>query len=147
MIHTRWFRALLFIIPGILIGVSGFTVYYARGYSYLLDDPEACVNCHIMRDNYNAWQVSTHRSVGCNDCHVPHSPVTKYLVKAENGFRHSYVFTFENTQVVRLAPIGEKVVEANCIRCHESSVSAIFFGSADGGLRCFECHRGVGHAF
>jgi cytochrome c nitrite reductase small subunit len=136
------------ILPAILIGASGYTFYYARGYSYLVDDPKACINCHVMRDNYVAWEISSHRSVGCNGCHVPQHPIRMYLVKAENGFRHSYVFTFENPQVIRLAPIGQRTVEANCIRCHESVIAATpHGGKPEGRERCFDCHRGVGHAF
>ncbi len=145
----RTFLGVLFIIlPAALLGVSGYTLYYAKGYSYLLDDPKACVNCHVMRENFIAWEVSSHRSVGCNGCHVPDHPIRKYLVKAENGFRHSYVFTFENPQIIRLAPIGQRTVEANCIRCHQSVIDAIFHGGEqEGRQRCFDCHKGVGHAF
>lgn len=138
---------LLVALPGSFVGLSGYTFYYAKGYSYLLDDPKACINCHVMRDNYIAWEVSSHRSVTCNGCHVPAGPASRYYVKAENGFRHSYVFTFENPQVFRLAPIGERTVEANCIRCHLGTISTVSHGVEDTGLRCFDCHRGVGHAF
>lgn len=129
----------------ILFGLGGYTFYYAKGYSYLSNDPGACVNCHVMRENYTGWQISSHRSVTCNGCHVPDNPLTKYLVKAENGFNHSFAFTFENVQVFRLKERGKNVVEQNCIRCHEMTVSSIPHDG--GGHRCFDCHRGVGHAF
>jgi cytochrome c nitrite reductase small subunit len=138
------FGALLIVLPGIVVGLSGYTFYYARGYSYLLDDPQACINCHVMRDNHIAWGVSSHRNVTCNGCHVPHHPITQWYAKAESGIRHSYVFTFDNPQVLRLSPSGERTVEANCIRCHASTLSAVFHRE---GVRCFDCHRGVGHAF
>jgi cytochrome c nitrite reductase small subunit len=43
-------KALLAILIGALAGIGGYTFYYAKGLSYLSNDPRACVNCHIMRD-------------------------------------------------------------------------------------------------
>ncbi len=54
--HPYW-AALLIALPGIVIGLSGYTFYYAKGYSYLLDDPKACMNCHVTRDNFLTWQI------------------------------------------------------------------------------------------
>jgi cytochrome c nitrite reductase small subunit len=82
---------------GLLIGLGSYTFYYAKGYSYLLDDPQVCVNCHIMREQYDGWQKSSHHAVAtCNACHTPHNLVGKYATKAENGFWHSYGFTLQN---------------------------------------------------
>lgn len=139
----HWIGPLVIISSSAVLGLGAYTFYYAKGYSYLTDDPKACMNCHVMRDYYTAWEVSSHRSVTCNGCHVPRHPVNKYVVKADNGFRHSFAFTFENTQVFRLKPHGRAVVEQNCIHCHESVVGSISHG--DGGKRCFDCHHGMGH--
>lgn len=134
-------------VLGLLVGLAGYTFVYARGYSYLLDDPQACINCHVMRDNFNAWAVSSHRDVTCNGCHTPHEPVQKYLVKAENGFSHSFAFTFEDTQVIHIKERSLDVVQENCKSCHASTIATTFLGSGKGEKRCTECHRGVGHAF
>ena len=40
---------------GAAIGLGGFTFVYAKGYSYLSNDPNACANCHIMRDHLDAY--------------------------------------------------------------------------------------------
>jgi cytochrome c nitrite reductase small subunit len=57
---------------GLLIGIGVFTFVYARGGSYLTDKPEACVNCHVMREQYAGWVKGSHRLVAvCNDCHTP----------------------------------------------------------------------------
>src|SRR5688572_30840100 len=86
------FAALL----GVFFGVSGFTFAEARGWSYLSNDPEACVNCHVMRGVYDSWQKSSHHAAAvCNDCHVPHDLAGKYWTKAEHGLRHSWGFTFQ----------------------------------------------------
>jgi cytochrome c nitrite reductase small subunit len=42
--------ALIFALSlGLAAGLGAFTFVYARGYSYLSNDPSACANCHIMR--------------------------------------------------------------------------------------------------
>ncbi len=53
----------LAIAIGLAVGVGGFTFVYARGASYLTNDPRACANCHVMRDHYDAWVKSSHRAV------------------------------------------------------------------------------------
>lgn len=126
---------------GILVGLGSFTVWYARGYSYLSDDPMACVNCHIMRDNFDSWTVSSHRELSCNDCHVPHDFVGKWLAKAEHGFWHSYAFTLGNVQVIRIKQKSYDDVQENCRSCHEPMTS--FITRDD--MSCSRCHRYAGH--
>jgi cytochrome c nitrite reductase small subunit len=136
-------------VTGVLVGTGGFTFYYARGASYLSDDPRACVNCHIMREVYDGWQKAPHHAVAvCNDCHTPHALVAKYLVKAENGFHHSRAFTFQSFhEPIRIRPRNARVLEENCLRCHGELVDAIAaHGTAPSGERgCVRCHAGVGH--
>ena len=48
--------------------VGSYTFVYAKGYSYLTNDPAACANCHIMSEHFAAWTKSSHRAVAvCND--------------------------------------------------------------------------------
>ncbi|HND85948.1 MAG TPA: NapC/NirT family cytochrome c, partial [Pseudobdellovibrionaceae bacterium] len=57
-----------------LVGLGIYVFIYAKGYSYMSDDPQACINCHIMRENLDTWSKSTHHHVAkCNDCHLPHN--------------------------------------------------------------------------
>jgi cytochrome c nitrite reductase small subunit len=78
----------------VIAGIGGFTFIYARGYSYLTNDPAACANCHVMREQFDGWVKSSHRAVaGCNDCHTPPGFAGKYYTKARNGFWHSFYFT------------------------------------------------------
>jgi cytochrome c nitrite reductase small subunit len=144
----RLAKALPFVLVGVLgvlIGLGSYTFLYARGYSYLLDDPQACVNCHVMRDNFDSWIVSSHRSVSCNGCHTPHEVAEKYLVKAENGFAHSFAFTFEDTQVIRIKASSLEVVERNCVECHGAMIVGTFLSSGGVEQRCVKCHPGTGH--
>jgi hypothetical protein len=53
---------------GIPVGVGALTFVYAKGFSYLSPDPRACVNCHIMNPQYDAWLKSGHRqAAACVD--------------------------------------------------------------------------------
>ncbi len=36
------------ILLGAALGVGSYAFIYARGYSYLSNNPEACTNCHVM---------------------------------------------------------------------------------------------------
>ncbi len=131
---------------GIFIGLGAYTLVYARGYSYLFDDPQGCVNCHIMRDNYDSWVASSHRSVTCNGCHTPHDIVGKYLTKAEHGVLHSVAFTFADTQNIRIKSRSLEVVEHNCVSCHEPTIRGTFLLADQGEARCSQCHWATGHA-
>ncbi len=140
---------LLSALLGMLLGVGGYTFYYARGASYMSNDPSACVNCHIMRDQFDGWQKSSHRAVaGCNDCHVPHDFVGKWLTKASNGYHHSEAFTLQNFyEPIRIRPVNSSVLNSNCIYCHGDYVREITAHrvTEDEELYCPRCHASVGH--
>jgi cytochrome c nitrite reductase small subunit len=134
---------------GAALGVGGYTFVYARGYAYLQNNPAVCANCHVMREQYDGWVHSSHRSVAtCNDCHTPHSLIPKYLVKAENGFRHSFAFTTGRFhEPIRITPTDRQVTENACRYCHERVVAAIDPDARhkNDRLSCIQCHRNVGH--
>jgi cytochrome c nitrite reductase small subunit len=133
---------------GIALGVGAYTFGYAKGWSYLTNNPAACANCHIMHEQYDAWHKSSHRSAAtCNDCHTPHALIPKYLVKAENGFWHSFYFTTGTYKdPVQARPVSIRVVEKNCRRCHGGIIDQIDLHAAEGRtLACTRCHGEVGH--
>ena len=141
---------LLFAVAlGVAAGVGAYTFSYAKGLSYFGTEPSACVNCHIMEPQYAGWQKGSHHAVArCIDCHLPASFVPKYMAKAENGYRHGKLFTtqtFEEPIVVQAR--GREVLEANCVRCHQSLVADLAPESSPGheGISCVRCHSGVGH--
>jgi cytochrome c nitrite reductase small subunit len=133
---------------GLLAGVGGYTFVYAKGVSYLADNPAACANCHIMREHYSGWSKSSHHSVAtCNDCHTPPSFVAKYLTKGENGFWHSFAFTTGRfSDPLRIRPRNLRVTELACRKCHADIVGQIE-GPPHGGAvwSCTRCHDSVGH--
>lgn len=140
---------LLFVLTGVLIGVGGFTFNYAEGLSYLSTDPEACMNCHIMRPQYDSWLKSSHHAVAvCVDCHLPHDFAGKYMAKAENGYHHSVGFTFQNFhEPIMIKPKNARILEENCLRCHGDLTHELMIGTSgrEGDLQCTHCHQSAGH--
>ena len=137
-------------LTGVVLGLGAFTFRYAEGLSYFSTDPRACANCHIMQEQYDSWQKSTHHTAAtCVECHLPHSFVPKYLAKAEHGYRHSTAFTFGGFhEPIQITPRDRKIVQENCVRCHADFVHDIVGGSkhvAPDNVSCVHCHRGVGH--
>jgi cytochrome c nitrite reductase small subunit len=150
--RRRWLLPITAILIGAAVGLGGYTFVYAKGYSYLTNNPAACANCHIMDDHYAAWQKSSHHAVaGCNDCHTPHDNIVdKYAVKATNGFWHSLYFTTGDFPYpIRIRDPNHEVVEHACRYCHESITETVDHGLPAGDLEgtqdCTHCHQYVGH--
>ena len=131
-------------------GVGAFTFVYAKGFSYLSSDPRACVNCHVMTPQYDAWRQSGHRHAAtCVECHLPHAGLEKWIAKADHGFRHSSAFTLQNfKEPIEITPHDRTLVQANCVRCHEPLVESLRAAPAasHGGIDCLHCHADAGHA-
>lgn len=145
---TRSAAVLLGLLGGAAVGIGSYTFFYAKGWSYLTNDPSACANCHIMQNHYDAWVKSSHRSVAtCNDCHTPPDLIGKYYTKADHGFWHSYAFTTGDFhEPIFMKATSRAVVQAACRRCHQPIIEAIEVPGAHGGqIDCFRCHSAVGH--
>ena len=139
--------ALACIAIGLAAGIGSYTFRYAEGLSYLSTDPRACVNCHIMRPQYDAWQKSSHHGVAvCVDCHLPHAFVPKYIAKAENGYRHGEKFTTGNfAEPIVVQARGREILQENCVGCHADVSHELTVGPRGSELQCVHCHAGVGH--
>jgi cytochrome c nitrite reductase small subunit len=139
---------LLGIAAGAAAGVGAYTFVYAQGASYLTDRPEACANCHVMREYYDGWMKSSHRLAAvCNDCHTPAGFLNKYWTKSYNGFWHSYAFTTGRfPDVLQIKLRNHEVTEGSCQKCHADVTEAIA-GPHEAGesLSCVRCHASVGH--
>jgi cytochrome c nitrite reductase small subunit len=136
-------------VLGAAFGLGAYTFVYAKGWSYLTNDPKACANCHVMTEQYEGWLKASHRSVAvCNDCHVPHNFVGKYYTKARNGFWHSFYFTSQSfPEPIRETAGSRRITEAACRHCHAAIVQAMgtpaHAGSTE--ISCIRCHGSVGH--
>jgi cytochrome c nitrite reductase small subunit len=150
-VHSAMRRQLLAvaILLGVCIGVGLFTFRYAAGLSYFSTDPRACVNCHIMNDQYASWQKGPHHGAArCVDCHLPHAGLAKLVAKAENGYHHSKGFTLQDFhEPILIKPGNSRILQDNCLRCHADFVHDLVAGSTTerNAVQCVHCHRGVGH--
>ena len=146
-----WHIALAFLVAvlvGVAAGLGTFTFVYAKGGSYLGNDPATCANCHVMQEHFDAWQTSSHHHVAtCNDCHAPPGGLAKYWVKARNGWNHSVAFTTGDFhEPIQITSRNREVTQEQCRRCHADMVDAI--DHTDGGrdrIDCISCHDSVGH--
>lgn len=152
---TQW-QFPVVVLLGILVGFGGYSFYVSKAWSYLLDEPQACVNCHIMAPQYATWDHSSHRErATCNDCHVPHDNVfRKYYFKAKDGLNHATKFTLRaERQVIFIGDEGKEVVMENCIRCHTKlfdrdkliTQTNGFYQAHNSDRECWDCHREVPH--
>ncbi len=134
-------------LAGVVIGLGAYTFLYAKGYSYLSNNPAACTNCHVMRGQLDAWIKSSHRAAAtCNDCHTPHNLLGKYSTKAMNGFFHSLAFTSGRfPDVIEIKDRNRRVTEAACRYCHEDIVQEMGAGGRLDRVSCIQCHANVGH--
>ncbi|NLN73610.1 MAG: cytochrome c nitrite reductase small subunit [Bacteroidales bacterium] len=149
----KW-RISVIILLGVITGMGFYIFYVSKAWTYLSDDPKTCVNCHIMRPEYVTWRQSSHneRAV-CMDCHVPQDNFFRtYYFKAKDGLRHSAIFTIRGyDQSIRMLEPGRKVVQENCIRCHERTGELVGTNVSykdvkhGNGKQCWDCHREVPH--
>lgn len=141
----------LAVLVGSFIGLSAFTFLYGEGLSYFSTDPVACTNCHIMQPYYDSWVKASHHGLAaCVDCHLPEKFIPKYIAKADNGYRHSWAFTFQDFhEPIEITPGNAEILQANCVRCHEPIIAQMASGAPSledlETIRCVHCHAGVGH--
>ncbi|MGE5315641.1 MAG: cytochrome c nitrite reductase small subunit [Acidobacteriota bacterium] len=148
-------RVPVIIASAVLFGAGAVVMHVANATSYLSDQPEACMNCHVMAPQYATWQRGSHARVAvCNDCHVPHdNAVVKYAFKAMDGLRHSAMFTFRlEPQVIHVKEAGIGAIQGNCVRCHRSVLQNTDMLLKTGseaqhgeGRLCWDCHRETPH--
>jgi cytochrome c nitrite reductase small subunit len=111
------------------------------------DSPEFCSSCHIMDSVFGSFQESNHAHLDCNDCHAPTDGllITKLSFKARAGAGHMWFNTIGRgsiPDVLHATSSSVEVVNANCMSCHEPSISDISHGVKE---TCSDCHRSVPH--
>ncbi len=149
--QRRPFRSIILgTLIGLAAGIGIYTFVYAKGASYLTNNPASCANCHIMNEQYDGWLKSSHRAVAtCNDCHTPPGLLGKYATKASNGFWHSFYFTTGAFhEPIQITKRNLNITEQACQKCHADLTQAISGPhSAQNGeaVACVRCHRSVGH--
>jgi cytochrome c nitrite reductase small subunit len=105
--------------------------------------PEFCSGCHTMESNYEAWShAGAHRRGTCVDCHLPNENRGAHaLWKTISGLKDAAMFYSGRVpDHIKITAHGKEVLQANCIRCHETTVMFI-----NHERRCWECHRRISH--
>lgn len=140
-----------FFAVGVLGGLVIYTFVYAKGASYLSGDPEACINCHIMEEQYDSWIAGSHADKAtCADCHMPHDNIVHaYAVKGENGFMHALKFTTGwHPENIEAREVSKKITNEACLYCHADFTADVRHpGGTDNNetFDCIRCHSEVGH--
>jgi cytochrome c nitrite reductase small subunit len=140
---------------GLFAGLFIYTVLASRAFSYFSEDPEVCLNCHVMGPYFQSYRKSSHSlKATCNDCHVPQDNTFRsYAFKFYDGLYHAAVFsTGTEPQVIRANEGTKKVILENCVRCHSplvedylkmgTSMEEALSGKEKS---CFDCHRDMPH--
>ncbi|MFZ2448528.1 MAG: cytochrome c nitrite reductase small subunit [Syntrophobacteraceae bacterium] len=107
------------------------------------ETPDFCSSCHVMEAEYEAWfHEGAHRRINCVDCHLPHDNIAlHYTWKSIDGMKDVMVFYSGRVpEKIAISRHGQDVVQANCIRCHETFVEKI-----DTERQCWNCHRRLAH--
>lgn len=107
------------------------------------DQPDFCARCHVMESNYEAWVHSgSHRRKNCVDCHLPNENIAlHYVWKSLDGLKDAIAFYSGRVpERIALSSHGEKVLQLNCVRCHEATVTM-----TDTDRKCWSCHRRISH--
>lgn len=129
----------------ILMGV-GALLFLMLGPPKLLaksESPAFCASCHVMEAEFDAWAHSgAHRRKLCVDCHLPSQNVTlHYTWKSIDGLKDTvFYYSGKVPERILITAHGKKVLQGNCIRCHETTVDDI-----DHERPCWECHRRITH--
>ena len=139
-------------IPAIAIAaaVVAFAVFFfvTDATAYAGTASETCNNCHVMDPMYENYYHAAHRSAAeCADCHLPHeNKVAYYFEKGRQGAHDVYVFSTGGTpELIRANENSRRIIQSNCLRCHEDTVESIMVGPQPFDRQCWDCHRDAAH--
>ena len=131
-----------------LLAVAGFAMMLMTKIPALgLAEAEFCGVCHAMDEQVSTYLHSPHANyANCGDCHDPHGLVTGSVFAAYTGARDLYrVVTNTIPLEIRTTDLSKKVIQENCLRCHEDIMAAIGDTSHNSGSYCFHCHHEIVH--
>lgn len=140
----------ILIIVGVIAAVAalGLFVFVTDAPAYAGTTSETCNNCHVMNPMYENYYHAAHQRVAeCADCHLPHENVVAYYFeKGRQGAHDVYVFSTGKTpELIRANVNSQKIIQSNCVRCHEETVEDIMMGPQAFDRNCWDCHRNVAH--
>jgi cytochrome c nitrite reductase small subunit len=124
-------------LGGVFVGFGPPGLYAKAG------TPEFCASCHVMESEYEAWfHQGGHRRVKCIECHLPNDSLQSHVVwKGIEGMRDAAAFYSGRVpETIKLSEHGAAILQDNCRRCHEETVSRI-----NEDRNCWQCHRRLSH--
>lgn len=144
--HIETDRPLIVIL---IFAVVSFTIYTGhKYYKYTNSDPQYCELCHLMKETYNSWRVSSHKNITCQECHA-------MSMLGQNKLLFSYVFTSGKSKTKQ--DHGSIAPWKSCKDCHlgEAEQGAIIMRKSYGHARhvfmekinCNKCHTADTHNF
>jgi len=111
--------------------------------------PIFCVSCHEMGVHYATWRQSSHKEVGCEECHIMPGMVNMLRTKF-SAFRQIYLHQKGGVQP---SLIQGHVADENCKYCHPETRDLIVYHSLrithkkhwGREISCTFCHDRVVH--
>lgn len=132
------------LFAGIILGMI-VMAFLVQAY-HTSSNPRVCIACHSMGDVGSAWQMSNHKQFACVECHMPVAGITGRLAyKIRAGLHDLWHETLRDYPAsLALTTQAKTIVNANCARCHESTVERITMLDR-GPISCTRCHRRAVH--
>lgn len=130
---------------GVVVCGAGAAMSSASG------SPEFCGSCHAMKEARASFELSSHSTEDCVECHLPHDNVLIYYVeKGRTGMVDTYHQVMRDYPAhIKLSESGRETVNANCLRCHESVMENVHADlknvKLDSGADCLKCHGRIAH--
>lgn len=137
-----------FIAVAAAVVALGYFAFVTDAAAYAGSDPETCANCHNMDSQYEDFYHGAHKGVAvCVDCHLPHDNLAVYYAeKGRQGAKDVFAFVSGNIPVkIRATDTTRGIIQANCIRCHESAAETVVMGDQPFDRYCWDCHRNIMH--
>ncbi len=130
---------------GVTLIIIVFISLAAFGFLDKTSQPSFCGKCHVMQDQYTTWiKGGLHNNIKCIDCHIPNdTKVNFYIWKGIDGTKDLLIFHMGIVpEMIKISSHGKRVIQSNCIRCHEGMVSKML-NIED--RNCWDCHKRVSH--
>lgn len=133
-----------------MLGLVMYTFVYAKEAFVSSSDPTACINCHIMEEQYHGWTADSFQwPPALIAIYLTDNIVHKYFVKAENGFyARPEVHDRMASENIEARDVSLAVTNEACLYCHADITSDMrHLGTAQDGeiFDCVRCHAGIGH--
>jgi cytochrome c nitrite reductase small subunit len=128
---------------GAAAGLGTYTFVYAKGASYLTDDPQACANCHNHAGSPQRLdQIEPSR--GCDVQRLSYASRIDPEILHQSGARILSFAGLHHGQFhepIQIKERSRRVTENACRKCHQDTVHDIeATTTSDTAMSCIRCH-------